>query len=146
MVERQGKLEVVNAEFDEGLYLLDDLLRSADEGIFSSDVVGIESLQFGLVFDAETASEPGTAQGGRIAPNFVAGAFAFGNQLAIGFDAFPTDVPPVGMASNEAQHPWPGTSDHDGRERIGFRFAICLDDLVMFAVIRRVGCLPGGDQ
>ena len=61
VLERQGKLEMINAEIDEGLHLLNDLLRGADEGTFNRDVVGVESLQFGLVFGAETAAEPGTA-------------------------------------------------------------------------------------
>ncbi len=70
---------MVNAEFDEGVDLFDDLLWSADERSFGRDVIGVEAVQGGLVFGAETGSEPGAAQGGRIASDFVTGTLAFGD-------------------------------------------------------------------
>lgn len=132
VLERQSKLEVVNALFDEGMHLLDDLLRGANERLFTGDVVSVESSQFGLVFGAKTASEPGTSQGRRIAPHLVTGTLTFGDQLAIRFDARPTDVPPICIASNEAEHAWSRASDDDGRKWIGLWFTVCLGNLVMF--------------
>src|SRR5438132_9563842 len=84
--------EVVDAEVNERLHLLYDLRWSADKGIAGTHSALIERFDFGFRRRANAASVPCTSKRGRVAMNFVAGAFAFGYLLTILLNTRPSDI------------------------------------------------------
>lgn len=84
--------EVIDAEVDELLHLLDDLLRCADEGVAGAQVeVLVEFIDDGFVRPTKAAAEPGAPQRGRVASKLFAGLFALLHLFAVPLDACPSD-------------------------------------------------------
>src|SRR5437763_3791636 len=67
--------EVIDAEIDELLHLLDQLSRRAEEGFLSTEVVGVELFHGSFCLPTDTAAIPRAAHRRRIALHLGTGPF-----------------------------------------------------------------------